>query len=130
VKKKVIDASTLLAYMRGEPGADEAGRYCQGALMSAVNLAEVFQKSSQWNKREIAQAIVLQAQIEVVPFDWEYASIVADLHPLTKGQNISLADRACLALGKAKKLPIVTGDQQWSKLGLDIELVFFRPKGN
>lgn len=117
MKKKVIDASTLLAYMRGESGADKAGQYCKCALMSAVNLPKVLQKSSQWNNRDVAQAILLQAQIEVVPFNWDYASIAADLHPLTKGRNISLADRACLALGNAKRLPVVTGDQLWAKLG-------------
>ena len=130
MKKRVIDASTLLAYLQGERGADDAGEYCKNAMISAVNLTEVFQKSIDRQGLAIVQAIVHQANIEVVPYGVEQAVLVAELYPSTKEKGISFADRACLALGRASQLPIVTGDHAWDDLNAGVELVFFRTKTN
>ncbi len=130
MKKRVIDASTLLAYLQGERGAADAGEYCKSAMMSAVNLTEVFQKSIERQGLAIVQAIVHQANIEIVPYGAEQAALVAELYLATKGKGVSLADRACLALGRSCQLPVVTGDHAWEGLELGVELVFFRPKSN
>lgn len=130
MKNQVVDASTLLAFLQGERGSDMAGRYCKGALISAVNLAEVFQKSIERGSLAIAQAIVHQANMEVVPFNVAQAAIVAEMHLITKGKNVSLADKACLALGRFSQLPVVTGDTAWKDLDVGVKLVFFRSLSN
>ena len=42
---RVLDASALLAFLHSEPGAHRVEPVLDGALVSAVNWAEVFQKS-------------------------------------------------------------------------------------
>lgn len=126
--KTVIDASTLLAYLQGERGAEAAGEYCQNAIISAVNLSEVFQKAMRQNTYVLVQSIIQQVSIEVVPFSSGHAAATAELHEPTIGKNISLADRACMALGKLMQLPVVTADHGWQELDIDVELVFFRDR--
>lgn len=130
MKQRIIDASTLLAYLQGETGSKEAGQYCVNAAISAVNLSEVFQKAMRHGSFNLVQAIVQQAAIEVIPFSREQAAKAAELHGLTLGKGISLADRACLALGAMTDLPVVTGDNAWQDLDVGVELVLFRSRAN
>ncbi len=126
MKKRVIDATTLLTYLQGEPGADAAGEYCKSAIMSVVNLTEVFQRAMERGSLSIVQAIVQQANIGIVPMDSAQAAAIAELNQQTKDKGLSLTALACITLGISRNLPIVTGDRSWADLGLSAEFVLLR----
>ena len=123
----VIDTSAVLAILQGERGADVAARHARGALLSAVNLIEVRSKVFDAGADVDAAARMLERlEIVTVPFTPDEAHIAADLWPLTKGKNISLADRACLATAIARGGTLVTADGDWAALDIDIDYLFIR----
>jgi PIN domain nuclease of toxin-antitoxin system len=123
----VFDASALLAHIGQEPGSDGIDGLAVEALMSAVNLAEVFSKLAE---RGLSQSesdmIVYRYRLEVVPFDEELARETGALRPATRSLGLSLGDRACLALARRERLPILTADKSWAKLDLGISIRVFR----
>jgi PIN domain nuclease of toxin-antitoxin system len=48
------------------------------------------------------------------------------LRPPTKHKGLSLADRACLALGQQLNLPVITADRVWKELDLEVEVRLVR----
>ncbi|MFO0942077.1 MAG: PIN domain-containing protein [Pirellulales bacterium] len=123
---RVIDASTVLAVCRQETGMQEARLLMRSGLISAVNLHEVLMKSQSDNKREHAESIVRLAGLRVVGFDETQARLATDIAEKTRGMNLSLADRACLSLGRSRNLPIVSGDRLWAELDVGVEVILFR----
>lgn len=123
----VLDASSLLAFLHDEPGADRVWAALSGAMVSAVNWSEVVQKSVQRQaditgmRQEFAQAGVVFS-----PFTAEQAEIAALLWEKTRYLGLSLADRACLALAMERQLPILTADRAWSGLDLDLDIQLIR----
>ena len=121
----VLDASALIAVLRKEDGVDSLKPVLDGALISSVNLCEVFYKS-------IASGGLIEAvkwhldslPITSVEFDDEQAMIAASIHKATHKRGISFADRACLALGLVKNKTVWTSDKKWKELdvGADVEL--------
>ncbi|MCA9211558.1 MAG: PIN domain-containing protein [Planctomycetales bacterium] len=128
--KSVIDASTVLAVCRQEPGANEARYKMRHGLITTVNLSEVFQKSMEHGKLPLAQAIIQTAGLNVVEFNEELALRAAELAAQTKKHAMSLADRACLALGITEQLPVITGDRKWLELSVGVKVEMFRPGVN
>lgn len=125
---KVVDASALLAVLNKERGENEARAHLRGACISAVNLSEVYHAAMQAQTLHLAKALVSMAQMHVVAFDAAQAEIAAEIHAMTRGKRISLADRACLALGKHKGVAVVTADQEWESLDIGVDLLFFRSR--
>ncbi len=64
--------------------------------------------------------------LEVHDFGRELAFRTAMLRPLTKHKGLSLADRACLALGQRLDLPVLTTDRAWEGLELEVEVRLVR----
>ena len=124
----VLDASAVLAVISEERGADNVIQaLSRGAVMSAVNYAEVISKLVERGlRRELARATVLNIGIQILDFDIELADRVGELRPQTKSYGLSLADRACLALAERQGLPALTGDRKWSQFDLGIEVRIFR----
>lgn len=125
----VLDASALLAYLNQEAGAEEVAlQMVGGGFISAVNLAEVYSKVTEWGQDAhlLEQALVQQGLLggvlEVVPFGPEDVQLVATLRPLTKVQGLSLGDRVCLALAMRLKLPAITTDSAWNNLEAGVEV--------
>lgn len=125
-REVVVDASAILVLVQGEPGAATVADCVPGAYISAVNYAEVVGK--------LADAVVPRSQIElalsslglrVVPLDEAAACEVGMLRPATRKSGLSLGDRACLALGVASGLPVLTADRAWSQVevGAVIEVI-------
>lgn len=119
----VLDASALLAFLHDEPGADCVQRVLEGAVVSAVNWAEVVQKSLQ-RKANVTGMREEFSRIGVVfePFTPEQAEIAAHLWETTRRYGLSLADRACLALALERKVPVLTADRTWDELGLGVKI--------
>jgi PIN domain nuclease of toxin-antitoxin system len=119
----VLDASSLLAFLHNEPGAQRVWAALPGALVSTVNWSEVVQKSLQ-READIAglHDDFAQIGVEFVPFSVAQAEIAALLWPRTRSLGLSLGDRACLALAMERGAPILTADQAWSGVKLDVAI--------
>jgi PIN domain nuclease of toxin-antitoxin system len=122
----VLDSSAVLAVIHGERGAEVVASLLDGAMMSAVNYAEVVSKlverGTAW---EFASANVLKLDIAVVAFDLDLANRTGELRRQTRHLGLSLADRACLALAERERLPALTADRNWSSvnIGIDVRLI-------
>ncbi len=119
----VLDASAFLAYLQEEPGADQVtDALGQTAVISAANWAEVLTKLGDVGHEprsfvgELREAGLLGGALEVVPLLDEDAILIAGLRPSTKAAGLSLADRACLALGIRLGLDVLTTDRAWLEL--------------
>jgi ribonuclease VapC len=123
----VLDASVLLAHIRGERGSEPVPRLAADAFLSAVNLAEVFSKLLEGDVTpDQADAIIYRYGFAVSPFDEALARRTGELRPLTKALGLSLGDRACLALAQREALPVFTTDRNWAKLDIGVEIRIVR----
>jgi PIN domain nuclease of toxin-antitoxin system len=123
----VFDASALLAHIGREVGSGGIDELAVEALMSAVNLAEVFSKLAERGlSQDQADTIVYRYRLRVVPLDEELARQTGALRSATKSLGLSLGDRACLALALRERLPVVTGDKSWARLDLGVTIRVFR----
>lgn len=108
----VLDASAVLAYLGGEPGADVVADNLDGAILGAANLSEVLQKvRSRGANWELASALLRSKNVAIAPVveqDAEQASLI-----WKPGAGLSLADRLCLALGERLGATILTADKAW-----------------
>lgn len=119
----VLDASAVLAYIGGEEGGDALEDYRDAPLISAVNLAEVVSKLiDRGVPEDVAPAIIASLGLSVAPFDERQAYLSAALRPSTRQHNLSLGDRACLALASLRGLPALTADRVWQKLRIPVEI--------
>ena len=112
----VLDASALLAYLRGEPGAERVlEAITAGTSMTTLNFGEV----AGWFIRQGAEEVYvrsLRARLvfPLVPFDDDLAIRAALLLPATRSAGLSLGDRACLALARRSGTTALTADRAWA----------------
>jgi ribonuclease VapC len=127
VSSCVLDASAVLAVLKGEAGGLTVLSSGLVSHISTVNLAEVYgrlihlgmQGSPAWEAAHtIADEIVLYTQ--------EHARLTAELLPRTRALGLGLGDRACLALGLERKLPVLTADKAWKALRVGVEIRVIR----
>jgi ribonuclease VapC len=127
--KTVLDASALLAFLFGEPGAEAvANALVESCAISAVNYAEVLSKLSD-HGQDVDQAAERMARqgltgttLLVVPAEETHAREMARLRKRTRKTCLSLADRACLALAVSLNVPVLTADRVWLSLNLGIDI--------
>ena len=119
----VVDASVVLAVMLGERGGSEVAQAINGATVSVVNLSEIYRRLIDAGvSAGDAVSRVERLRMEIAPFDENQAIAAAELRPATRKIGASFADRACLALGFTKGLPVLTADRKWAFLDLPIEI--------
>jgi len=120
----VLDASATLALVRRELGREiVAEALLHGAAISSVNLAEVhsvLQLDGVPSGEVVAR--LKAVGLEVEPFAESDAEAVGDLRPKTKALGLSLADRACLALGMRLGLPVLTADRALAMANVGVEV--------
>lgn len=122
----VLDASAVLAALADEPGADVVNAVLPNAVISAVNLTEVGAKLAERGMHEAdIRAAIGMLGLTVATFDEDAAYAAAMLRVRTRGLGLSLGDRVCLALGVARRAPILTADRSWARLdvGADVRLI-------
>jgi PIN domain nuclease of toxin-antitoxin system len=119
----VLDASALLALLRGEAGAKKVEGALAGARMSVVNMAEV---ASHYHKLgmpdEDVDAMLRPLPVELVPADAALAREAGRLRRHTVEGGLSLGDRFCLALAKREGLPAWTSDRKWKEIAAAAEV--------
>jgi PIN domain nuclease of toxin-antitoxin system len=125
----VLDASALLAYLGNETGADVVSdAIAGGASISTVNLAEALSTLATRGRdpadvvSELTGRGLLDGAVTVEPFTSADATEAARLRPLTRSAGLSLADRACLAVARRLSAGVLTADQAWSGVKLDIDV--------
>lgn len=127
----VLDASALLTYLFGEPGAEAVRERLPGSVMHTVNYAEVLSKLAERGllpedaEQQLAEVGLAQV-IRIDPGNPADALSVARLRPLTRSSGLSLGDRYCLALAQRLGVPAATTDRAWGTLELGIEIEVLR----
>lgn len=109
----VLDASAVLAFLKGEPGEEAVERALErGAVAGAANWSEVAQKviaaGEDWN---LARALLESYGVKVEPVsivDAERAAARWGSDP-----HLSLGDRLCLALADRLDAEVLTADSAW-----------------
>jgi ribonuclease VapC len=123
----ILDASALLAMMKGEPGGVSVEAYLTEAGISSVNWSEVIQKL-------LAQKVVTtglqealgELGLTILPFTTEQAELAASLWANTKSLGLSLGDRSCLSLALTLNIPVITADKAWEGLSLPVSVQMIR----
>lgn len=130
MSRYVLDASALLALLNDEPGAHRVREVAPESSIGSVNVCETVGKLiGSGMSPEDARTSIELINLEVVAFDVELAYRAGSLLVATKKLGLSLGDRACLALGTARKSIIVTADQAWARLKLDVDIEIIRGTG-
>jgi len=133
MKRIVLDASALMTFFDGRPGAakvealitNAAEGKCQ-LLMSVVNWGEVYY--SVWRAkgpgtaRKIATDIA-QLPIELVDAGYELTKLAAELHA---DHKLPYADCFAAALAAARKASLATSDPDFAKLERRLTLLWTR----
>ena len=113
----VLDASAVLAMLRGEPGGDTVAAYIGRAAISAVNLQEVAKEMLREGASiERVRPVLDELGLDVRPHDREAAYAAAALYEQTRQHGRDLGDRSCMALGLQLALPVLTADREWAKI--------------
>ncbi len=119
----VLDTSVLLAIINEEEGSKSASLVLHDAVISTVTFAEsIGVLTSRYNiPKNDAIIIIKQLVSNIISFNETMSIIAGELELLNKQYKygLSLADKACIALGMALKLPIYTADKIWMSLNLD-----------
>jgi PIN domain nuclease of toxin-antitoxin system len=131
MSKVVLDTSALLALINNETGKDRVIAILPSSIMSSVNVAEAASiLMARFNTpKEVVQSIIQKLIENIVSFTSEQAYIAGELNIINmeKKLNLSLGDRACLALAKDLQIPVYTADKPWKELKLDnIDIKFIR----
>lgn len=121
---KVLDASAVVAFLLGEPGASIAREALPAGRMSVVNLCEVLTRIGREGVApEVTLKNVKDTGLEFVDTSLEQAVRAARLG---NRKELSLGDRFCIALGEELGAPVLTGDRVWATLGLPVSVELIR----
>ena len=123
----MLDASAVLAWFYDEPGADVVDGLLAGAVLSTVNLAEVWQKLDDRGAdadRAATRLGLLGVQME--PFSAQDAVISGHLWRTGRRVGLSLGDRCCLAVTRRLGGVALTADRSWADAGLVVPVQLIR----
>ena len=127
MRRYLLDASAILAYLGKEEGADkvfaliEAGDTC----VTAVNIAEVATKLiARGMPSADAEYQCRSLGLDLIATDAEIAFAAAALVRFTKPSGLSLGDRICLATAARASYVAVTADRVWGEVpGIKVEII-------
>lgn len=123
MNRLVLDSSALLAFLQREPGAEVVAEALDGAVISAVNLAEVATKLTERGASlSHIRRVVSALQVGVIDFDNVLSYRAAALRASTKDAGLSLGDRACLATAQSLGAAALTTDRSWTHVSVGVEI--------
>ncbi len=103
----------------GEPGSDKVEAVLEGALLCAVNLAEIVSHYAKLGASQSdIEAMLRFLPIRVVPVDAALSYEAGMLRPLTLPGGLSLGDRYCLALAKRERTRALTAERRWPDIAV------------
>lgn len=110
----VLDASAILALLKGERGASKVTAVIADASVCAINQAEVVSHFVHLGAPlEEIRAMLGALPYTVVPADDALAWEAGSLRAATASVGLSLGDRFCLALAKRLGVAAYTADKAW-----------------
>ena len=125
----VLDASAVIARLKGEPGGEQVRSALSRAQLSAANLAEVVGHFVlvDMPADEII-LIVQQLPLRMVELDQAIGALAGEMVLLTSKAGLSLGDRICLATAKLAGARAMTADRAWAQVAdaVGVEVVTIR----
>jgi PIN domain nuclease of toxin-antitoxin system len=122
----VVDTSVLLAIAFDELGAEEAQRLARGGMLGMANLVETVTRGQEKGyPPETTLAFVSTLALEIVAIDRATADQAMALW-MHRKPHLSLGDRLCIGLARARAMPVLTGDRVWKDLPLGVDVRLFR----
>lgn len=117
----VLDASAILALLKGERGASKVTAVIADASVCAINQAEVVSHFVHLGAPlEDIRAMLGALPYTVVPADDALAWEAGSLRAATASAGLSLGDRFCLALAKRLGVAAYTADKAWRDIAADV----------
>lgn len=111
----MLDASAVLAYVQGEPGAAVVNEHLANAVLGTANLAEALARMPGDVERRMMTAILLAQGVRIEPVTEADAWTATRLHD--ENRALSLGDRLCLALAERLDVSVLTADKAWGDKG-------------
>src|SRR6476469_3087719 len=98
----------------GEPGGEKVKTALDGALLCAVNLAEVVSHYAKLGASlPDIEAMLQPLPVTVLPVDAALSYDAGMLRSVTLPGGLSLGDRYCLALARREGVPALTAERRW-----------------
>lgn len=117
----VLDASAILALLKGERGASKVAGVIADASVCAINQAEVISHFVHLGAPlDEVRAMLGALPYTVVAADDALAWEAGSLRSVTASAGLSLGDRFCLALAKRLGVAAYTADKAWRDIAGDV----------
>lgn len=119
----VLDASAVIALLKGERGATKVAGVVADAAVGVFNQAEVVSHFVHLGApldeiRSMLGALPYTVYAADEALAWEAGALRAK----TSAAGLSLGDRFCLALGKRLERPVYTANRVWKDIAVDAAL--------
>lgn len=117
----VLDASAILALLKGERGGSKVAGVVADAVVGVFNEAEVVSHFVHLGAPiEEIRAMLGALPYTVAPADEALGWEAGALRAATSAAGLSLGDRFCLALAKRLGVPAYTADRAWKDVATDV----------
>jgi ribonuclease VapC len=122
----LLDASAVLAWLHGEPGAEAVQALLQSGtpcLLTAANHTEVITKSLDRGVESTAlRTILTHIGYTVVDIRVEDGAAAGWMRDATRAHGLSLGDRLCLAVAQRLQAQVHTADRPWLAVAQALQL--------
>lgn len=116
----VLDASAVIALLKGERGGMKVAGVVAEAAIGVFNHAEVVSHFVHLGAPlEEIRAMLGALPLNVIAADEALAWEAGALRAVTAKAGLSLGDRFCLALAKREGVPAYTADRAWKEIAAD-----------
>lgn len=110
----VLDASAVIALLKGERGGKKVAEALADAAIGVINHAEVVSHYVHLGAPiEEVRTMLGALPMTIIPADEALAWEAGALRSATSEAGLSLGDRFCLALAKRLQVPVYTADRVW-----------------
>jgi PIN domain nuclease of toxin-antitoxin system len=129
VGKAILDASALLAFIKGEPGQDVVREALRSStcVINTANLSEAAAKLILIRPDPVeVRAVLAVPGLDVVAVGEEEALLGGDLAIPGKALGLSLGDRLCMASAIVHQAEALTTDSIWARMtvpGLKVRII-------
>ena len=127
MNENVLDTSIIFAILKNEAIDELAYAIVDGGVMSAVNVAEIYTKLSDFKMVTTRQVDILLGTLgRIEPFTTQQARVAGFLRDSTRHAGLSLGDRCCLALALELGANVYTTEHVWSRVEVGCKIHLLR----